>query len=274
MIVASSGTFDRNRFDNYIESSLEKHHRHPSHPRISHPNEMNISWCGKSHLEISYPEGFLKSLEKLFASHNNIDEITINSFHKMPQLIDVDLSHNKIESVHPLAFRNLQHLESIDLSHNRIRRVEQSTFASLNNLNKLNLGYNLFDSNPTIYTRCSIWCKRDGVYLWLRFFCSEDQVQITLKGNPFEQISSTTSTTTEISISKEEDDFGLKPEIVQLICITIVAIAGFILLIFGVFHFLIPIYNQRKRMVTRKVMPVPPPIIMQRRRAAPNHYVV
>lgn len=267
MIIASlgrlditTGSSDRERCGNPIESSL----------RGKYDVELNISWCGKSDLN---SERYLNSLKKLFASHNNFHKIRIDFFCEMPRLIEVDLSHNKIDWIDPRAFERVRNLETIDLSYNQIRSVAPATFYTLFNLNKLNLGYNKFDSDPNILIRFSIWCK-------CRIFCRCFSIpQIILDGNPRgTQITSTTTTSKTangtVLIPNGNDLLGLKPKQLLLICISLTAVLGTIMIILGMFYLLIPIYNHRKRMVVRKMTPTPPPIMMQRRRAAPNHYVI
>lgn len=133
------------------------------------------------------------------------------------------------------------------------------------------------DLNSNIH-RC-IWC------IWYSnrvqsIFCRCFSIpQIILDDNPrSEQIIRTTTTSETangtVLIPNGNDLLGLKPKQWLLICISLTAVLGTILIILGIFYLLIPIYNQRKRMVVRKMTPTPAPIMMQRRRAAPNHYVV
>lgn len=121
------------------------------------------------------------------------------------------------------------------------------------------------DLNSNIH-RC-IWCK----------WWSNRVQSIFCRCFSIPQIKHTTTSETAngtVLIPNGNDLLGLKPKQLLLICISLTAVLGTILIILGIFYLLIPIYNQRKRMVVRKMTPTPAPIMMQRRRAAPNHYVV
>ncbi|XP_075930352.1 uncharacterized protein LOC116952258 [Petromyzon marinus] len=93
------------------------------------------------------PSGLPPSLDELYLSDNQIEEISNGVFNKSSSLSILHLQNNRLQEtrIHPRALISLKNLESIDFSHNRFVHVPSFLPTSLRHLV---LTYNLLQRVP------------------------------------------------------------------------------------------------------------------------------
>lgn len=86
-------------------------------------------------------------LQKLNASHNNLNAIPSEIFTNTPKLTHVDFSYNNIHHIDAHSFGKISDkIEIIDLSHNQISSMDNRTFANLTAIIDINLENNLIET--------------------------------------------------------------------------------------------------------------------------------
>lgn len=116
-----------------------------------HPN---LFKSAKNLTKINASHNFIKNIsvnifpaddnhvELLDLSYNNITELNVQLFRKLPELKHLSVSRNRIGELPSFLFHNSKHLVDIDLSFNFIRRIDDLAFFGDINLEKLNLSHN------------------------------------------------------------------------------------------------------------------------------------
>lgn len=75
-----------------------------------------------------------RHLEKIIASHNHLNEISIELFDGTLDLTEMDFSFNRIVKLDPFLFDNIRRLKSINFSSNAIETLNRRLFSNLNEL--------------------------------------------------------------------------------------------------------------------------------------------
>lgn len=83
----------------------------------------------------------LPGLQALHADHNQVTNLTSETFQGSPRLQTIGLSHNKLRYIDDFAFGNLTRLRTLDLSHNQISHVSNTAFQDTS-LERLNVSNN------------------------------------------------------------------------------------------------------------------------------------
>jgi toll-like receptor 13 len=71
---------------------------------------------------------YLRNLEYLDFSLNQLSEIINDAFTFNTRLIELKLNNNKIQAIELNAFATLENLEKLDLSYNLLEKIDATTF--------------------------------------------------------------------------------------------------------------------------------------------------
>lgn len=102
---------------------------------------LDVSHLGLEHSTIEWEFNF-KSLHKLIASHNKLQQTDNSMFSSASNLAEIDFSFNKIRSILSTSFDGANSLQSINLSSNVIAYLQSSSFERLSNLRVIDLSGN------------------------------------------------------------------------------------------------------------------------------------
>lgn len=92
---------------------------------------------------------FLKNLEQLDFSGNNISEVIPYPQLKFDREMTLDLSNNRISNLRDGAFGNFRRLKRLDLSYNELTTVKAAAVAEVEELETLKLSFNKITSLDT-----------------------------------------------------------------------------------------------------------------------------
>lgn len=109
---------------------------------------IDFSYNNISIISSDYFESLGSSLIHLWFSHNNLLNVSANTFSRMPQLQLLDFSHNHIMLIDPEAFRETGNLRSIDLSYNILKDLPLTLFENHRNLKVVDLSGNQMHRMP------------------------------------------------------------------------------------------------------------------------------
>lgn len=158
-----------NDFSNDEPTAPDHNHVSGSPPtlfnRMEVLKELDIRKCNIHYLRDGAFENLIK-LEKLFLSHNHIDEIGTTVFIKIPNLMHLDLSHNTVDENeltrgaltktfegikfdNEFQFSHLDKLLFLDVSHSKVSILSTPSFTSMpSSLRMLSLCYTTISHIP------------------------------------------------------------------------------------------------------------------------------
>lgn len=84
----------------------------------------------------------MTGLKFLNVSHNQITNISKNTFPKLYELHTIDFSYNNLTTIFNSVFQVLFSLRYLDMSHNHLESIKPSTFGTIPTLLEMDLSYN------------------------------------------------------------------------------------------------------------------------------------
>lgn len=113
-------------------------------PSGVHPETQVLDVTGNN-LQILFSDMFVRAdllnLQKLYLRSCKIGQIEDRAFHRLTNLVELDLSHNLLTSIPSATFEDVPFLRDVTLAHNTINKIDGGAFRTLPGLVKLDLSH-------------------------------------------------------------------------------------------------------------------------------------